>query len=227
MHTALPAAQVDHLVMISATLDEGVQWCEATLGRTPGPGGQHALMGTHNRLFRIASKRYPLSYFELIAIDPQASAPGRARWFDMDDPALRELVAGSGPQLAHFVVRVPDARAALAALGDLGLNGGEVLQASRQAPQGLLQWQITVRADGRRLLHGTLPTLIQWGHTHPAQTMADSGISLQSLTVTHPQPDVLQAAYKAIGLEGVHVLRGPARLSARLHTARGPVELRS
>ena len=221
------SARLDHLVVMAATLEQGVQWCEATLGITPGPGGQHALMGTHNRLFSIASKRYPQTYFEIIAIDPQAPAPARPRWFDMDDPTLRETVARSGPQLTHFVARVPDAQAALTALGALGLDRGEVLQASRPIANGLLQWQITVRADGQRLFDCTLPTLIQWGPTHPAQAMAESGITLQELAVTHPRAHTLSAAYHAVGLEGVRVRAGPARLSARFLTPRGPIEIHS
>ena len=85
-------AEVDHLVVLATTLNEGVAWCEATLGLTPGPGGQHALMGTHNRLFSIASAGYPAAYFEIIAIDPGATPPARRRWFDMDDVALRERI---------------------------------------------------------------------------------------------------------------------------------------
>jgi hypothetical protein len=38
-------------VVVAASLEQGVQWCERVLGITPGPGGEHALMGTHNRLF--------------------------------------------------------------------------------------------------------------------------------------------------------------------------------
>jgi hypothetical protein len=221
------SARVDHLVLMATTLEEGVQWCEATLGLWPGPGGQHALMGTHNRLFSIASDRYPQAYFEIIAIDPQAPAPGRARWFDMDDPALRKSVARQGPQLIHFVARVPDAQAAVSALGALGLDRGEVLQASRPTASGLLQWQISVRSDGQRLFDGTLPTLIQWGHTHPAQAMAESGITLQELAVTHPQARTLGTAYHALGLAGVSVGAGPARLSARLLTPRGTIDIHS
>ena len=102
-----------------------------------------------------------------------------------------------------------------------------MLQASRPTANGLLQWQITVRRDGRRLLDGTLPTLIEWGHAHPAQAMAESGITLQDLAVTHPQAPTLSAAYHAVGLEGVRVSSGPARLSARLLTPRGPIEINS
>lgn len=45
--------QIDHLVVMAASLDQGVQWCEDTLGITPGPGGEHEKYGTHNRLFKI------------------------------------------------------------------------------------------------------------------------------------------------------------------------------
>ncbi|MEO7940296.1 MAG: VOC family protein, partial [Burkholderiaceae bacterium] len=52
--------QIDHLVVVAKTLDQGVQWCEATFGITPGPGGEHAQFGTHNRLFKIATPANPL-----------------------------------------------------------------------------------------------------------------------------------------------------------------------
>ena len=47
--------QIDHLVLAANTLEQGVQWCEERLGITPGLGGEHALFGTHNRLFKIAT----------------------------------------------------------------------------------------------------------------------------------------------------------------------------
>jgi len=55
----LPGGALDHLVVTARTLDEGAAWCEATLGIVPGPGGRHALMGTHSRLFSIASRAFP------------------------------------------------------------------------------------------------------------------------------------------------------------------------
>jgi hypothetical protein len=52
-----PSSTVDHLVVAADSLEQGVKWCEETLGVTPGPGGQHPLMGTHNRLLRVATER--------------------------------------------------------------------------------------------------------------------------------------------------------------------------
>ena len=52
----------DHLVIAARSLDEGVGWCEATFGVVPGPGGTHPLMGTHNRLLKIATADFPRAY---------------------------------------------------------------------------------------------------------------------------------------------------------------------
>lgn len=220
-------ARVDHLVVMAASLDEGVRWCEATFGIAPGPGGQHALMGTHNRLFSIASADFPQAYFEIIAVDPKAPAPPHKRWFDMDDPALRDSVAQGGPRLIHFVAAVSHPRACLAALAAQGIDRGEPRRASRPTEHGPLQWQITVRADGQRLYAGCLPTLIAWNGPHPSRDMAASGVTLRELRVSHPQAATLRAAYQAIGLTGLAIVEGEAGITARLQSPRGPVMLRS
>jgi len=232
MNAPSPAAgpALDHLVIMAASLAEGVAWCEATLGVTPGPGGEHPLMGTHNRLLRIATADFPLAYLEIIAINPIADHGQKTLgscWFDMENPKLAAQVARDGPQLIHWVARVPDVRAAVADLATQGMDRGPVLQASRATPNGLLQWQITVRPDGQRLFEGCLPTLIQWGDVHPAANMPDSGVTLQSLQLQHPDAATLRAACDGLGLNQTSVTPGPARLSARLQTPRGLIELHS
>ncbi len=226
----IAAPALDHLVVMAASLAEGVAWCEATLGVTPGPGGEHPLMGTHNRLLRIATPDFPNAYLEIIAINPVANKDQRTLgscWFDMENPLLADQVARHGPQLIHWVARVPDVGAAVARLAALGIDRGEVIQASRATPNGLLQWQITVRADGQRLFDGCLPTLIQWGDTHPAASMPESGVTLLSLSLRHPDAATLAAACDGLGLTQCRVTTGPARLSARLKTPKGLIELHS
>ena len=215
-------AGIDHLVVAAPSLAEGVAWCEATLGLTPGPGGAHALFGTHNRLLRLHSTVHPKAYLEIIAIDPAATPtrpPPLRRWFDLDDPALRERLRREGPQLIHWVASVPNIDAACARLRALGIERGPVIDASRPTPQGLLRWRITVRDDGQRLFGGALPTLIQWGDTHPADGMTGADLGLQGLTLQHPDAGRLTAALTAIGLDGVAVHTGPAGLRADLTTA--------
>lgn len=225
-------AQLDHLVIAAASLAEGVAWCEATLGVTPGPGGSHPLMGTHNRLLSIASAAFPEAYLEIIAIEPgkQPSRPGTRRWFDLDDAALQAGLLQRGPRLVHFVARVADAHAALRALAHdehAHIDRGHLLEASRDTPAGRLEWQITVRNDGQRLFYGALPTLIQWGPVHPTDAMPASGLAMRSLHATHPRAAALDAALSAIGMSGMAVQSGAPNLVAVLDTPRGPVTLQS
>ncbi|MFZ2307678.1 MAG: VOC family protein [Rhodoferax sp.] len=242
---------VDHLVVMAASLEQGVAWCEATLGVTPGLGGEHPLMGTHNRLLTIATPDFPQAYLEIIAVKPNEGLGGsvvcagqggaraaggghgaehtaaqtRRRWFDMDDSALRERVRRDGPQLIHWVAAVDDIAATVAALTTQAIDRGDILQASRQTPAGLLQWQISVRPDGQRLFDGCLPTLIQWGDTHPSHTMPSSGVTLQNASLRHPQADALRQALTSIGLSNIAVTTGPAQLSASLQTPKGLIEI--
>jgi len=223
-------SRVDHLVVAASTLADGVAWCESTLGITPGPGGEHPLMGTHNRLFSIATAQHPTAYLEIIAIhsgSPCARIQGEKRWFDLDNEAVQLGLKQNGPQLLHFVASTSQAAPAIEALADLGIDPGELIAASRMTAHGLLSWQITVRADGLRLMNGTLPTLIEWGDAHPTQHMATSGVAMQSLTASQPDAGRLRSAYDAINLQGVAVVQSPANLVATLVTPRGLITLQS
>lgn len=60
------------------------------------------------------------------------------------------------------------------ALRERGLDPGGLVRARRQTATGTLQWDITIRADGQRLCHGTVPALIQWRGARPADTMPES-----------------------------------------------------
>ena len=138
---------LDHLGVAAASLEQGVQWCERVLGLTPGPGGRHARMGTHNRLLALSTEAFPQCYLEIIAIDPEAPRPPRPRWFGLDEPAVQAQLAAS-PRLIHAVARSPQLDMHRWGLVQSGVQPGEPLAMSRAAPAGELRWQILVRPDG-------------------------------------------------------------------------------
>lgn len=199
-------AVIDHLVITAATLDEGVARTEALLGVEMGPGGAHAVMGTHNRLLALG----PRLYLEVIAVDPAAPAPDRARWFGLD------TFAGE-PRLSNWVARCDDIEIALA---DAPQGAGTPLSARR----GDLSWRITVPDDGKLPFDATFPGLIDWdGDRHPGDSLADSGCTLGGLELHHPQAEALRAALGRFMDDprvSVHESATPA-LRARLNTPRG------
>ncbi|MBI5718611.1 MAG: VOC family protein [Burkholderiales bacterium] len=234
--SAPPVAAIDHVVIAAATLEQGVAWCEATLGVAPGPGGKHALFGTHNRLLKIESAAFPRAYLEIIAVDPDAPAPPRPRWFGLDEELSRRRLAEAGPQLWHVAARTTAIDAHLAALAAAGLDAGVALAASRQTPAGLLQWRIAVRGDGRLLCGGALPTLIEWPASpagpgvHPTLAMPPSAVRLREVSIAGVPP----RAVAALGLSGVRFVAQSAppaqslgALRVGLDTPRGPVTLES
>ena len=212
---------LDHLVIVARSLDEGAAWCEATLGITPAPGGAHPNMGTHNRLFATSSERYPETYAEILAVDAGATRPNRPRWFDLDDPQVQ--AAAAEPFLAGYAVRSADSAAMHAAFLARGFDPGPLTATSRMTARGLLQWKITIPTDGRRLLAGVVPAIIQWGAVHPTDSLAASGVSLESLALSHPRAADLQA----LGLGDIAVTEGPPNLVASLSTPKGRVVLES
>jgi hypothetical protein len=213
---------LDHLVIGAADLQQGVRWCEQHFGVTPGPGGRHAFMGTHNRLLNITSAEFPAAYLEIIAIDPDAPAPQRPRWFGLDEPALHDALR-QRPRLLHLVARCAELDSTRAALAAAGAEIGPAVNAQRAAPGGVLRWRISVPDDGRLRFGGALPTLIEWHGSHPTDDMAQSGLALRCLTLAG-LPDALAAA---LDLGAVQWGSGGAALRADFDTPRGRVELRS
>lgn len=182
-------AAIDHLVVAAADLDAGTAWLETHLGVPLAAGGKHAAMGTHNRLLKLGPRRY----LELIAIDPEAPAPGRPRWFGLDDPALQERIA-LRPRLIHWVARGDDIAAASNACPE---PLGDILDLAR----GDFRWRISVPADGRLPGGGLVPGLIQWRTpSHPTDSLPERGCALMKLEGFHPEPKSIATALGALGL---------------------------
>jgi hypothetical protein len=209
-------ATIDHLVVAATTVAQGCDWVESGLGVRPQPGGRHVTMGTHNALLRLGDTLY----LEVIAIDPDAPAPARPRWFDLDEPRMRASLT-DGPRLIHYVARTSDIER-LAARSPIEL--GEIHALSR----GEFHWRITVPADGHLPGRGMVPTLIQWsGNRHPADALPHHALSLVALAGEHPEPAPVRAALARLGLsDDLKVTYGRSpRLAAMIRTPRGVVTL--
>jgi hypothetical protein len=216
-------AQIDHLVVVADSLEQGAAWCEATLGVPPGPGGAHTLMGTHNRLLSIAGRDFDRCYLEIIAIDPAAPQPSRPRWFGMDGEALR-AAARQQARLVHAVARTNHIEMLRWGLINCRLDPGALIAAHRDTAYGGLSWRITVRDDGATECGGALPTLIEWQGPHPCDHMAPSPVALTAMSLrglpTRAR-DVLRLVAATTDRD-----QGPA-LRATLQTPRGTVMLDS
>ena len=215
---------LDHLIVAAHTLEQGAAWCESALGVTPGAGGKHPLMGTHNRVFKISSTAFPLLYFEIIAIDPEAPAPLHPRWFGLDGAALQSSLHDSGPRLIHTVARSTMLDMHRWGLITVGQVPGDPVDLSRATATGPLEWQMLVRQDGGMDNGGALPTLLQWKSRHPAEAMPDSGVTLTALALN----GVGARARDVLRLRGVTVSpAGSPALRATLATPKGEVILES
>jgi len=209
-------AALDHLVVAAATLEQGEDYVESRIGVRPQRGGKHVAMGTHNSVLRIGQG----VYLEVIAIDPEATAPKRPRWFELDRLVMQATLRVS-PRLIHWVARCTDIDAARRASP---VDPGPVHAMSR----GEFRWRITIPDDGRLPGAGVLPTLIEWADArHPADAMPDAGVRLVALAAAHPEPAAMRAALAALGLgDALQISFAAApRLAAMLRTPRGPATL--
>ncbi|MGB0497926.1 MAG: VOC family protein [Rubricella sp.] len=208
---------IDHFVVGAATLEEGRAWMENALGVPAAGGGMHAMMGTHNALWRLDR-----GYLEVIAIDPAAPRPDRPRWFGLDDPVVQARLSVR-PRLLTWV-----ARCAPGTL-DETLEGaayapGEALSFNRDT----LRWRLTVPEDGHPAGDGRLPGLIEWenGSIPPSETLRDDGLRLERFRVMEEEgiADAL-ASIGTDGLAGFH--DGAPLLSMAIATPRGEVVITS
>ncbi|MCS3731892.1 VOC family protein [Bradyrhizobium betae] len=174
---------LDHITVAANDLAEGVAYVEKALGLAPPAGGSHPLMGTHNHLLRLSET----SFLEVIAPDPQASAPSRPRWFALDDPQTHAALASS-PKLMTWVVSTSDITSALAKIPQAA---GPAITVTR----GDLEWLISVPPDGSMPFGGAFPTVIEWPEgPHPASRMPDLGCALVAFEIRHPEADTIRAA---------------------------------
>jgi Glyoxalase-like domain len=202
--------ELDHLVIAARTLEQGVIWLEDKLGVKMQVGGKHPLFGTHNALLKLGES----TYLEVIAVDPDAPKPTRARWFELDTAHLLEQ-----SKLIHWVARTGNLETQVQQFPQLG----RILEATR----GNLSWQITVPDDGHLNFEGLIPTLISWRGIHPTSQLERQNCKLLQLRGYHPEPQAVNDTLEQVGADALlEISKAPvAKLSAIIQTPHGSVEL--
>ena len=195
--------ELDHLVVSGAALPEAQRHIEALLGREMVPGGEHSIFHTHNALMGLED----MVYLEAIAANPDAPAPARPRWYDLDRM--------EGPaRLTNWACRTSDLDAAIAQLPE----AGEIFELSR----GDLHWRMAVPTTGILPFDNLFPALLEWQGDDLPQKRLQPGARLTKLTLRHPYGTALRALL-APHFEDQRVAfeEGPAAITAQFETPRG------
>lgn len=182
--------KIDHIVIGADSLEQGIEALQQSLDATLPKGSKHDAMSTHNCVAPVGNE----SFIEILSIDPDVPAPDRARWFDMDNSAVQAKFKQAAS--AHcWVVGTSDLDALIASSP---VDLGEVVFFSR----GERSWRLTIPKDGSLLEEGLIPSFIEWSPgPHPSTGMADLGLELQQVVLTHPDPEGLKATLTKLGVD--------------------------
>ena len=201
---------MDHLVFGVPNLEQGIDLVEGETGVRAEFGGRHPGRGTHNALLSLGGRQY----LEIIAVDPEQPSTSELLF-----PGLRGL---KEPGFIGWADAVPDIgevirRARAANIATVGpLDGSRA-----QADGSMLEWK-TLRLASELAL---VPFFIAWGKaTHPSET-TPKGCRLKSFAIEHPRADELRKLLAALGAEAEVRTGAKARLTARLETPKGEVNL--
>ena len=207
------AHKIDHIAVGAQSLAQGVAAMQNQLGVTVPDGSKHTAMSTHNCVMQTGHE----SFFELIAIDPEAPDPGRVRWFTLDDPATQQRLA-ERPRALCWVVGTDDLDA-LVARSPIDL--GEIVFFQR----GERTWRLTVPRDGSLPEGGLVPAFIEWSPgPHPSTGQQDLGVHLDQVLISHRDPARLQALFDTLEIgELAEIHQGDPALRFAFSTPSGRV----
>jgi len=183
--------RLDHLTVIAPTLAAGVEHVRSCLDLDVPFGQRHGYMGTHNHLLQLGDT----VYLEIVALDPEAPPPPRARWFGLDDRNAVATDWDAGRRLRGWVARTDGIDAALK--GREGLFGTKV-----SLPWSRPSFDFAVPDDGSLPLGGAAPSLIdRRGKPRSMANIADLGARLNAFSLEHPEAEAIAALYGELAID--------------------------
>ena len=207
--------RLDHIVVGASSLERGAEYVEQTLGVHVPDGGEHVMMGTHNKVMTLGDG----VYLEIIAVNPGLVPPEHPRWFGLDDPSVISSFAQS-PRLLTWAVNTSDL---IALTKHSSIAVGDIQQAER----GDLRWKVALTDDGRLSAAGFFPLCIQWlVDFHPSERMTDHNCRLTNLTIRHRRAPWLTSCLESIGADRLVTVESCedseiSCLTATIHTPAG------
>lgn len=209
--------KLDHLTVIAPTLAEGALHVRNCLDLDVPFGQRHAYMGTHNHLLQLGDA----VYLEIVALDPDADAPGRRRWFGLDDWTKVRSDWEQGRRLRGWVARTDAIDAILA-------THGHIFGEKVPLPTVDSSFDFAIPNDGSLPFDGAAPSIIdRRGRPRAMATIADLGARLRSFTLEHPDPAGVEMLYRALAVDRPpDIVNGPKlRYRAQVETPTGLREL--
>jgi hypothetical protein len=208
--TPMSDATIDHVIVGTADLEEGIRQLAELTGAAPERGGQHPGRGTQNALLSLGTR----TYLELIA--PVSGPPPEMKFLS----ELKQLTP------IGWAIGTRDLDATKSRLEAAGFRVSAPRPGSRVRPDGqVLQWRTAALED----VPGDLtPFLIEWSAQtpHPAAT-SPGGCTLKSMEIAAPETERLGKLVAELRL-GATVRSGSApSLTLELACKAGSVKLTS
>lgn len=207
-------SMLDHILLGSSDLDQGVAFVESRTGVKAAFGGVHPGVGTRNALLSLGERRY----LEIIAPDPKQE--------NADARRVNELRKLETPKLVGWAAHPGNFDVFVQKIKQQGIAIEGPMPGSRARPDGrVLKWKTAALNDDRG---GLVPFFIEWeqGSVHPSSD-APGGCRLEAFSVAGPDPDALAAEFHKLNIE-VAVKRSDKReLRARIAGPKGVMEVTS
>ncbi len=205
--------KLDHITVIAPTLTEGVLHVQECLHLEVPFGTRHDYMGTHNHRLQLGNG----VYLEIVALDPDGAAPGRARWFGLDNPDMVRADWDDGRRLRGWVASTDTIDAVISTHRS---TFGDAIPLPPASPA----FAFAIPEDGALPLDGAAPSLID--HKGEPTSMAeipDMGARLRLLTLEHPKPEAMKTLYRELSINPLPaIVHGPdVRYRAEIGTPTG------